>query len=82
MLTAFPRKRTFALPAAKVKPSACYVWRIWPYRGDKFAPKPLGISNFCVAKASVLKAAARAKARANAAGNRATAAASRRPADR
>jgi hypothetical protein len=82
VLTAFPRKRTFTLPAAKVKPSACYVWRIWPYRGDKFAPKPLGISNFCVAKASVLKAAARAKARAHTAGNRATAAAARRPADR
>lgn len=82
VLTAFPRKRTFALPAAKVKPSACYVWRIWPYRGDKFAPKPLGISNFCVAKASVLKAAARAKARARAARNRATAAPARRPADR
>jgi hypothetical protein len=49
-----------------VKPNTCYVWRIWPYRGSKFTPKPLGISNFCVAKASVIKKQARAKARAKA----------------
>ena len=50
-----------------MRPGTCYVWRVWPYTGTTFTPKPLGISNFCVAKASVLKkkaaqAAARRKA--------------------
>jgi len=62
VFTAFPRKTHIQLPAAKMTPGSCYVWRIWPYLGKKFTPKPLGISNFCVAKASVLKKAARARA--------------------
>ena len=62
VFTAFPRKTHIKLPAAKMTPGSCYVWRIWPYLGKKFTPKPLGISNFCVAKASVLKKAARARA--------------------
>ena len=51
----FPSKRQMRAPKSKMQPGACYVWRVWPYTGTKFTPKPLGISNFCVAKASVLK---------------------------
>jgi len=51
----FPRKRQLRAPKAKMQPGACYVWRVWPYTGTRFTPKPLGISNFCVAKASVLR---------------------------
>jgi len=63
VFTAFPKKASFRLPAAKVVAGSCYVWRIWPYLGTKFAPKPLGISNFCVAKASVLRKAKRSTTR-------------------
>ena len=66
VFTAFPRKTSIRLPASKITPGSCYVWRIWPYLGKKFTPKPLGISNFCVAKASVLKKAAIARAKAKA----------------
>ena len=63
----FPSKRQLRAPKSKMRPGTCYVWRVWPYTGTRFTPKPLGISNFCVAKASVLKkkaaqAAARRKA--------------------
>lgn len=65
VLSRFPRKRLLRLPAAKITPGGCYVWRVWPFRTKSFAPQPLGISNFCVAKASVIRRAkARAKARA------------------
>jgi hypothetical protein len=60
----FPRKRQLRAPKSKMQPGTCYVWRVWPYTGTRFTPKPLGISNFCVAKASVLKKkAAQAAAR-------------------
>jgi hypothetical protein len=80
VFTAFPRRTSITLPRSKVKPSTCYVWRIWPYRGSKFTPKPLGISNFCVAKASVIRKQAKAKARTKARAR--AAAATRRAADR
>ncbi len=60
----FPAKRQLRAPKSKMQPGTCYVWRVWPYTGTRFTPKPLGISNFCVAKASVLKKkAAQAAAR-------------------
>jgi hypothetical protein len=60
----FPSKRQLRAPKSKMQPGTCYVWRVWPYTGTRFTPKPLGISNFCVAKASVLKKkAAQAAAR-------------------
>jgi hypothetical protein len=60
----FPSKRQLRAPKSKMQPGTCYVWRVWPYTGTRFTPKPLGISNFCVAKASVLKRkAAQAAAR-------------------
>jgi hypothetical protein len=65
----FPKKRQLRAPRKVMQAGTCYVWRVWPYTGTRFTPKPLGISNFCVAKASVLKkhaakAAARRRARA------------------
>jgi hypothetical protein len=67
VFSGFPTKRQMRAPKSKMQPGTCYVWRVWPYTGTRFTPKPLGISNFCVAKASVLKkkaaqAAARRKA--------------------
>jgi hypothetical protein len=59
ILTAFPRKQRYTLKK-RLATGTCYVWRVWPYQGNRFAPKPLGISNFCVAKASAIR---RAKAR-------------------
>jgi hypothetical protein len=68
----FPTKRQLRAPKSKMQPGTCYVWRVWPYTGTRFTPKPLGISNFCVAKASVLKKkAAQAAARRKAAQRRA-----------
>ena len=68
----FPAKRQLRAPKSQMKPGTCYVWRVWPYTGTKFTPKPLGISNFCVAKASVLKKkAAQAAAKRRAAQRRA-----------
>jgi hypothetical protein len=62
----FPTRRQLRAPKAKMHAGTCYVWRVWPYTGTRFTPKPLGISNFCVAKASVLRKKA-AQARRNAA---------------
>jgi len=63
VLSAFPRRRAFTVPAAKLSPGTCYVWRVWPYKGRGFTRTPLGVSNFCVASARVLAAAARARSR-------------------
>ena len=46
-----------------MRPGTCYVWRVWPYTGTRFTPKPLGFSNYYVAKASVLKKEGRAGGR-------------------
>jgi hypothetical protein len=61
----FPKRRAVKLPKGRLKASTCYVWRVWPYVGDKFAPKALGVSNFCTARASVIR---RTKARATGTG--------------
>lgn len=48
--SAFPSATRYALPAGtSLAPGACYVWRVWPYRGRGYTPRPLGISDFCVA---------------------------------
>jgi hypothetical protein len=60
--SAFPRGTQFRPPKKKLKPGTCYVWRVWPYTGRKFTPKPLGISNFCVASRKVLLKKAQARA--------------------
>lgn len=69
IVSVFPHGLRWKL-SGKVEPGQCYVWRVWPYTGTSFTPKPLGISNFCVMSA---KALTRSKARARA--TRATAAA-------
>jgi hypothetical protein len=68
VFSTFPRALQYRVPAKRTRPSTCYVWRVWPYLGTKFTPKPLGISNFCIASKKVLlKAAQRKAARARAA---------------
>lgn len=48
--SAFPSGARYALPAAAaLTPGACYVWRVWPWRGRGYTAQPLGISDFCVA---------------------------------
>jgi hypothetical protein len=70
--SAFPRGTSYKL-RAKVAAGQCYVWRVWPYAGTAFTPKPLGISNFCVASSAVLrKNVARVKARQRAKQHQAT----------
>lgn len=44
----FPRAQRLRTPV--LARGACYVWRVWPFRGRTFTKAPLGISNFCVAK--------------------------------
>ena len=56
----FPMRRVLKMPKRRLTASTCYVWRVWPYVGNRFAPKALGVSNFCTARASVIR---RAKAR-------------------
>lgn len=49
VVSAFPGTNRFALPAGtELVRGACYVWRVWPYRDGRYAPAPLGISDFCV----------------------------------
>lgn len=64
VLSLFPKGLQIRAPRKHLRPSTCYVWRVWPYTGRAFTPKPVGVSNFCVANAKVVKkkeAAARAK---------------------
>jgi hypothetical protein len=60
----FPSKRRYRMPKAKIQPGTCYVWRVWPFVGTRFTSKPLGVSNFCIASAKVLRQKAEAKRRA------------------
>lgn len=62
VVSVFPRGLRWKT-RSRVAPGQCYVWRVWPYTGASFTPKPLGISNFCVMSA---KALTRSKARARA----------------
>jgi hypothetical protein len=54
----FPRARRYRMPTAKIRPGTCYVWRIWPFVGNRFTGSPLGVSNFCIASARVLRQSA------------------------
>ena len=50
MLSVFPRGNRYRLPpGARLASGACYIWRVWPYARKRFTPRPLGVSNFCVA---------------------------------
>jgi hypothetical protein len=77
VLSVFPKGKAYRVPKRLTRPKTCYVWRVWPYTGREFTPKPLGVSNYCIASQKVLKkkaaliskrkaakAAARAKIRA------------------
>jgi len=59
VLSVFPKGRAYRVPRTKTLPKTCYVWRVWPYTGREFTPKPLGVSNYCIASARVLKKTAR-----------------------
>lgn len=49
ILSVFPKARAYRVPKSKTQPKTCYVWRVWPYTGREFTPKPLGVSNYCIA---------------------------------
>lgn len=70
ILSAFPRSRYYRVPRRTLEPNTCYVWRIWPWRGKRFTPAPLGVSNFCVATARALASARARAARARVSANR------------
>ena len=53
--SSFPRGLQMRAPKAKLKAGTCYVWRIWPYTGQAFTPKPVGVSNFCTASSKVIR---------------------------
>lgn len=55
ILSVFPRGKAYRVPKSKTRPKTCYVWRVWPYTGREFTPKPLGVSNYCIASQKVLK---------------------------
>lgn len=48
MRSVFPRGTQVRV--AGLKRGQCYVWRVWPYTGDRFTKKALGVSNFCIAR--------------------------------
>jgi hypothetical protein len=49
VLSAFPKRQRFIVPRRKsLARGACYVWRVWPFRGQRALPSPLGVSHFCV----------------------------------
>lgn len=62
VMSAYPRTRKLHLSARRTRPSTCYVWRVWPYLGRKFARKPVGVSSFCIASRRALKVRAEARA--------------------
>jgi hypothetical protein len=65
IFSAFPKGLQARAPKTKLKAGTCYVWRVWPYTGQAFTPKPVGVSNFCTASAKVITLKAKqAKARA------------------
>lgn len=47
--SAFPRRAHYRLPKARsLQAGSCYVWRVWPFLGKRFARTPVGVSHFCV----------------------------------
>ena len=55
ILSVFPKATAYRVPKSKTRPKTCYVWRVWPYTGREFTPKPLGVSNYCIASQKVLR---------------------------
>jgi hypothetical protein len=49
VVSAFPHRRRFVVPRKKaLDRGACYVWRVWPFRGERPLKEPVGVSHFCV----------------------------------
>jgi hypothetical protein len=49
VVSAFPHRRRFVVPRKKaLDRGACYVWRVWPFRGEQPLKEPVGVSHFCV----------------------------------
>lgn len=53
--SAFPKGLQMRAPKTRLKAGTCYVWRVWPYTGQAFTPKPVGVSNFCTASSKVIR---------------------------
>jgi len=52
LLSAFPRENRLRIPAARMRPGARYVWRVWPYitRLGAYSRSPAGVSWFSTAR--------------------------------
>lgn len=48
VVTAFPRANRFRVPAGRAAWGTRYIWRVWPYLGQRYSARPLGISYFSV----------------------------------
>lgn len=49
----FPRRTRLRMPKRRrLVPGACYLWRVWPFVGQRFTARPLGVSHFCVRPSS------------------------------
>jgi hypothetical protein len=49
VLSVFPRRQRVVVPRRRaLSRGQCYVWRVWPFRGQRATPTPLGVSHFCV----------------------------------
>jgi hypothetical protein len=48
VLSAFPRGNRMLMPARRLAPGRRYVWRVWPYLGNRYTLRPLGMSWFRV----------------------------------
>jgi hypothetical protein len=49
VVSAFPHRRRFVVPRKKaLDRGSCYVWRVWPFRGERPLKEPVGVSHFCV----------------------------------
>ena len=48
VVTAFPRVSRFRVPASRLARGGRYIWRVWPWVGDHYTRRPLGVSYFSV----------------------------------
>jgi hypothetical protein len=48
VLSKFPKGSRFRVPGGVLQPGHTYLWRVWPWLGRRFTPKPLAVSTFKV----------------------------------
>ena len=49
VVSVFPHRQRYVVSRKKaLARGACYVWRVWPFRGVRPAAVPVGVSHFCV----------------------------------